>query len=50
MRFLARTGRRAEAQETLDEIDKRLERTNLRFQKEGRQWRDLAAEAVRRAK
>jgi len=48
--FLARTGRKAEAQEALNEVDKRLERTNPRFQKEGRQWRDLAAEAVRRAK
>ena len=48
--FLARTGRNAEAQDTLNEIDKRLERTNVRFQKEGRQWRDLAADAVRRAK
>jgi hypothetical protein len=48
--FLARTGRKAEAQEALDEIDKRLERTNVRFQREGRQWRDLAADAVRRSK
>ena len=48
--FLARTGRQAEAEEALNEIDKRLARTNPRFQKEGRQWRDLAAEAVRRAK
>jgi hypothetical protein len=48
--FLAHTGRKAEAQEALVEIDKRLARTNARFQKEGRQWRDLAAEAVRRAR
>jgi hypothetical protein len=48
--FLARTGRQAEAQEALDEVDKRLARTNPRFQKEGRQWRDLAADAVRRAR
>jgi hypothetical protein len=48
--FLARTGRRAEAEDALNEIDKRLARTNARFQKEGRQWRDLAAEAVRRAR
>jgi hypothetical protein len=48
--FLARTGRKAEAQDALNEIDKRLERTNVRFQKEGRQWRDLAAEAVRRGR
>jgi hypothetical protein len=48
--FLARAGRKAEAQEALNEIDKRLARTNARFQKEGRQWRDLAADAVRRAR
>lgn len=47
--FLARTGRKAEAQDSLDELEKRLARTNPRFQKEGRQWRDLAADAVRRA-
>ena len=48
--FLAHTDRKAQAEDALNEIDKRLERTNVRFQKEGRQWRDLAAEAVRRAK
>ncbi len=48
--FLARTGRKSEAEEALNEIDKRLARTNARFQKEGRQWRDLAADAVRRAR
>ena len=48
--FLARTGRKAEAEEALSELEKRLARTNARFQKEGRQWRDLAAEAVRRAR
>ena len=48
--FLARTGRKAEAEEALTEIDKRLESTNARFQKEGRQWRDLAADAVRKAR
>jgi hypothetical protein len=48
--FLARTGRKADAQEALNEIEKRLARTNARFQKEGRQWRDLAAEAVHRGR
>jgi len=48
--FLARTGRRAEAQEALVEIDKRMERLNPRFRKEGRQWRDLAADAISRAR
>jgi hypothetical protein len=48
--FLARTGRRQEAQEALAEIDKRIERLNSRFRKEARQWRDLAAEGVARSK
>jgi hypothetical protein len=48
--FLAHTGRKAEANDAMNELDKRLARTNARFQKEGRQWRDLAAEAVRRAR
>lgn len=48
--FLARTGRKAEAQEALNELDKRLARTNPRFQKEGRQWRQLAADAVAKAR
>jgi hypothetical protein len=48
--FFANTGRRPQAQEALDEIDKRLERTNPRFQKEGRQWRTLAADAISRAR
>lgn len=48
--FFARTGRRAPAEEALTEIDKRLERTNARFQKEGRHWRQLAADALAKAK
>jgi len=48
--FLARTGRKAEAQEALVEIDKRIERLNARFRKEARQWRDLAADGIARAK
>ena len=46
--FLARAGRKAEAQEALAEIDKRLSRANAHFQKEGRAWRDFAAEAIAR--
>jgi hypothetical protein len=46
--FLARTGRHAEARETLSEIDKRLDRANPHFRKEGRAWRDFAAEAIAR--
>jgi hypothetical protein len=48
--FMARQGRVAEAREALSEIDKRLERTNPRFRREGRIWRDLAAEAIDRAR
>ncbi|HEY5409368.1 MAG TPA: hypothetical protein VIJ94_01455, partial [Caulobacteraceae bacterium] len=46
--FLARTGRKAEAAETLAEIDRRLGRANPHFQKEGRVWRDFAADAIAR--
>ncbi len=46
--FLARTGRRADAEDALVEIDKRLSRTNAVFRKEGRAWRDFAAEAIAR--
>lgn len=46
--FLARTGRAAEAQDILAEIDKRLARANPHFRKEGRAWRDFAAEAIAR--
>jgi hypothetical protein len=44
--FLAQTGRKAEAQEALAEIDKRLAKTHAHFRKEARAWRDLAASAV----
>lgn len=44
--FMARNGRQAEAREMLAEIDRRLARTNPRFQREGRIWRDLAAKAL----
>ena len=46
--FLARAGRKAEAAEALAEMDRRLERANPHFQKEGRVWRDFAAEAIAR--
>lgn len=46
--FMARTGRRAEATETLAEIDRRLAKTNAAFLREGRAWRDLAAAAISR--
>ena len=44
--FLARTGRRDEAQTTLKEIDRRIARADPTFRKEGRAWRTLAAEAL----
>jgi hypothetical protein len=44
--FLARQGRRAEAQELLADIDQRLAKSPAHFRKEGRVWRDLAAEAM----
>ena len=47
--FLARVGKKAEAAEVLAEIDRRLSRANPHFQREGRVWRDFAAEAIARA-
>ena len=47
--FLARTGRRAEAEDNLAEIDRRLQRANPQFRREGRAWRDLAAQALAKA-
>jgi hypothetical protein len=44
--FLARCGRRAEAQGLLKEIDRRIARLDRAFRKEGRAWRALAAEAI----
>jgi len=47
--FLARTGRRQEAADTLAEIDRRIAKANPQFRREGRAWRDLAAQALARA-
>jgi hypothetical protein len=47
--FLARAGRRAEAADHLAEIDRRIARANPQFRREGRAWRDLAAQALARA-
>jgi hypothetical protein len=44
--FLALTGRRQEAADNLAEIDRRLGRSNAHFRREGRPWRDLAAQAM----
>jgi hypothetical protein len=47
--FLARTGRRGQAQEIVAEIDRHLARTNPKFRKEGRAWRELARQALAQA-
>ena len=47
--FLAATGRRQEAADNLAEIDRRLQRANPQFRREGRAWRDLAAAALARS-
>jgi hypothetical protein len=47
--FQARTGRKDEATQTLAEIDRRIAKANPQFRKEGRIWRDLAAQALARA-
>lgn len=44
--FMARHGRRAEAQDAVAEMDKRLAKLKGQFHKEGRHWRDLAAKAL----
>jgi hypothetical protein len=44
--FLAHTGRRAEAQEALVEIDRRIKSADPYFRREARVWRDLAATAL----
>ena len=44
--FLARAGRRDEAREAVAEMDRRIAKANPQFRKEGRGWRDLAAQAL----
>lgn len=44
--FMARHGRRNEAQDAVNEMDKRLTKLAAQFRKEGRHWRDLAAKAL----
>jgi hypothetical protein len=44
--FMARNGRKAEAQAMIAEMDKRLTKLAAQFRKEGRHWRDLAAKAL----
>jgi hypothetical protein len=47
--FLARVGRKSEAADNLAEIDRRIQRANPQFRREGRAWRDLAAQALAKA-
>jgi hypothetical protein len=47
--FLARIGRKQEAADSIAEIDRRIGRANPQFRREGRAWRDLAAQALARA-
>jgi len=44
--FLARTGRRDEAAEAVEDMDRRIAKANPRFRRQGRAWRDLAARAL----
>jgi hypothetical protein len=44
--FMARHGRRDEAQDAVTEMDKRLTKLAAQFRREGRHWRDLAAKAL----
>jgi hypothetical protein len=45
--FLARTGRTAEAADTLAEIDRRVGRATGPFRREAKAWRDFAASGLR---
>jgi hypothetical protein len=44
--FQARTGRRDEAKQTIEDIDRRIGRMSGTFRSEARAWRDLAAQAL----
>jgi hypothetical protein len=44
--FQARTGRREEAKQTIEDIDRRIGRMSGTFRAEARAWRDLAAQAL----
>lgn len=44
--FMARNGRKPEAQAAVAEMDKRLTKLAPQFRKEGRHWRDLAAKEL----
>lgn len=44
--FLARQGRRREAEDAIAEMDRRIAKANPQFRREGRAWRDLAVKAM----
>ena len=44
--FMARSGRRDEAEDAIAEMDRRIAKTSRHFRKEAQAWRDLAAEAL----
>jgi len=44
--FMARTDRRDDAREAVAEMDRRIAKANPQFRREGRAWRDLAAQAL----
>lgn len=44
--FMARQGRREEAEDAVSEMDKRLTKLASQFRREGKHWRDLAAKAL----
>lgn len=47
--FMAHQGRKAEAEDAIAEMDKRLTKLAAQFRKEGKHWRDLAAKALAEA-
>jgi len=47
--FMARHGRREEAQDAVNDMDKRLTKLAAQFRREGKHWRDLAAKALAEA-
>lgn len=47
--FMARHGRRDDAEDAVAEMDKRLTKLAAQFRKEGKHWRDLAAKALAEA-
>lgn len=44
--FMARHGRRTEAEEVIADMDRRIAKTHAQFRKEGRAWREVAVQAL----